>query len=97
MTPTLDAPLSVNVPSADLINYRFDQSDKKFEEMGNKLDVLLTQNSHFLDDIHVKALIEDTVKPLRDQLSSYRWYFRACFSATILAVITAAIAYVSQH
>jgi hypothetical protein len=83
------APTSVSVPSSDLINYRFDQSDKRFEEMGRKLDTLLLQNAHFLDEDAVKSLVRDTVKPINDQLASYRWYLRACFSAAVLAFCSA--------
>jgi len=90
MEPTLNAPTAVAVPSADLINYRFDQTDKRFEDMGNKLDQLLMQNTHFLDEDQVKRLVSDTVRPINDQLASYRWYLRACFSAAILAFASAA-------
>jgi len=88
MTQTLDAPATVTVPSADLINYRFDITDKRFEEMSNKLDTLLLQNTHFLTDEQVKRVVGETVSPIQDRLDSYRWYVRASFSAAILAFLT---------
>ena len=93
----LTAPTSVAVPSADLINYRFDQSDKRFEEMGGKLDQLLMQNTHFLDEVQVRQLVKDTVKPFSDQLSTYRWYLRACFSAAVLAFASTAFLIILNH
>lgn len=87
----LDAPVSVSVPSSDLINYRFDQADKRFAEMGEKLDTLLLQNTHFLTDAQVKVLVSDTIKPFQDRLDSYRWYIRASFSATVIAVMSTVV------
>lgn len=33
---------AVTMPSADLISFRFDQNDKKTDELGKKLDILTT-------------------------------------------------------
>lgn len=84
----LDAPVSVSVPSSDLINYRFDQADKRFAEMGEKLDTLLMQNAHFLNDQQVKSLVAETMKPFQDRLDSYRWYIRAAFSAAVISFLS---------
>jgi hypothetical protein len=89
MAPTLDAPASVSVPSADLINYRFDQSDKKFEEMNKKLDQILLQNAHFLSEAQVEKLVAEAVRPTQDAMESWRWYMRAMVSAVLIALATA--------
>lgn len=89
MAPQLEAPTTIPVPSADLINYRFDQSDKKFEEMNNKLDQILVQNSHFVSEADVQRLISNAIKPTTDTLANWRWYWRAMFTAITLALFTA--------
>jgi hypothetical protein len=89
MTKTqIQIPASVTVPSADLISYRFDIADKKFDEMSDKLDTLLVQNSHFLTDRQVKSLVSETMRPFQDRLDSYRWYIRAAFSAAIVSFLS---------
>lgn len=92
----LDAPVSVSVPSSDLINYRFDQADKRFAEMGDKLDALLLQNTHFLTDDQVRRLVGDSLKPVQDRLDSYRWYVRASFSAAVISFLSV-IALILYH
>lgn len=65
MTKTTEIVPSVNMPSADLINFRFDQNDKKTDELGSKLDNL----------IHNFASKEelDDVKRRMDTWTKYGW------------------------
>lgn len=45
MTDKIEAPTpipAVTMPSADLINYRFDQNDKKTEAISRKLDKIVS-------------------------------------------------------
>lgn len=91
MAPNFEAPTSIPVPSADLINYRFDQTDKKFEDMSNKLDQILVQNSHFITESEVKKLISDSIQPTKDTLNDWRWYWRAMFSAIVVALAASVI------
>lgn len=92
-----EAPATIPVPSADLINYRFDQSDKKFEEMNNKLDQILIQNSHFVEQAEVQRMIDATLKPTQDTLTNWRWYWRALFTAMVIASGTAIVGIWSHH
>lgn len=89
MAQDFQAPTSVSVPSADLINYRFDQSDKKFDEMGEKLDRILVQNAHFVSESDTKQLITEALKPYKESITNYRWYLRALFVAFVTALGTA--------
>lgn len=97
MTPSLEAPTTVNVPSADLINYRFDQTDKKFEDVGTKLDQILIQNQHFVTEDRVAAMIADSLRPIHQTFEIHRWYWRAIFTATLLALGTAVANLILKH
>lgn len=95
MVAKLEAPPMVAVPSADLINYRFDQTDKRFDEMKVKLDAIFAQNAHFVDETRVREIVREIVKPTEDTLSGYRWYWRTLVAAVILAVATAVVSLVT--
>ena len=83
---------SIPLPSADLINFRFDQNDKKFEEMNRKLDAILLNQSSFVPEEKVQRMIDLAVtagiKPLRDTLSSYRNWGIAIFTAAVAVLCT---------
>lgn len=89
MSPNLEAPTSIPVPSADLINYRFDQAEKRLEDMNTKLDTILIRNAHFMTEEQIDKKIAECVDPIEKTLSTYRWYIRAVFSAALLAILTA--------
>jgi hypothetical protein len=90
-------PASIPVPSADLINYRFDQSDKRFDDMSNKLDQILMQNANFVTEQQVQKLIDNSLQATNDTLNSWRWYLRALVSATLLALATAIFNLLTRH
>ena len=85
----LEAPATNTVPSADLINYLFDQTDKRFDEMNKKLDAIFSQNAHFVTEDRVREIVRDAIKPTEDALGSYRWYWRSLVVAVILSIFTA--------
>jgi hypothetical protein len=89
MTAKLEAPPMISVPSADLINYRFDITEKRFDEMTRKLDAIFAQNAHFVDESRVREIVKEVIKPTEDTLGGYRWYWRTLVAAVILAIATA--------
>jgi hypothetical protein len=89
MSPNLEAPTSIAVPSADLINYRFDQTDERFKEMNTKLDAILTQNSHFITEDRTAKMIKEAVDPINTTLLTYRWWYRTLLATVMLAFLTA--------
>lgn len=86
-SPTPTIPL----PSADLINYRFDQADKRFEEMNRKLDTLLFQNSQFITEDKVQTMIDFTLKPINHTLDSYRRAITLTISGILVSLSTTII------
>jgi hypothetical protein len=96
MTAKLEAPPMVSVPSSDLINYRFDQTDRRFDEMTKKLDAIFAQNAHFVDESRVREIVKELIKPTEDTLGGYRWYWRTLVAAVILAIATAIIGFIMR-
>lgn len=94
MTAKLEAPPMISVPSADLINYRFDMTDRRFDEMTKKLDAIYAQNAHFVDETRVREIVKEVVKPTEDTLSGYRWYWRTLVGAVILAIATGVASFI---
>lgn len=88
-TQNVQAVPSIPLPSADLIAYRFDQSDKNFKEVNKKLDAILLQNSKFVSEDRAKEMVNEAIRPLNDTLNTYKRYFLAVFSAASVAVFTA--------
>jgi Flp pilus assembly protein TadB len=60
---------TVPLPSADLINYRFDQTDKKFEEMFTKMDNLGTSYLTKEEATAKRAEVEGRLKDHDDRLN----------------------------
>lgn len=96
MPPKLEAPTTISVPSADLINYRFDVTDQKFREMNTKLDTILMQTAHFVSEDQVSKMITEALAPTKETITTWRWYWRAIVSAVLLA-LAAAIASIFIH
>lgn len=97
MDQQLQAQASVTVPSADLINYRFDEADKKFAAMGTKLDAILSQNANFITEDKVNKIVTEAVQPIRDTMANYRWYWRAMFVAVLAALGGVVTALIERH
>jgi hypothetical protein len=93
----LEVPTTIPVPSADLINYRFDEADKKFATMSNKLDQILLQNSQFVTESHVEKMIDDATQPFKDTIANYRWYWRTVFTAMLLCMGGVIAALIQRH
>lgn len=80
---------SVQMPSADLINFRFDQTDRQFDELKNTLTKL---TNNFVTREEAQALREERdgrIAEITRRLDSYRWYMRSIISAVLLALFTA--------
>lgn len=77
------------MPSADLINYRFDQTDKKFVELGAKLD-------HLTNHFATKQDFAELQRRLDAHLSERRWKSRmlatAAYGALFLSLGTLVVA-----
>lgn len=96
---------SVQMPSADLINYRFDQNDKNvkelkdesaknFEDLNGKLDTLTNtfatkEELKVVDDVH-KA----EVAAINKRLDNFVWYWRALIIAVFTALSGAVIDFI---
>lgn len=85
------------MPSADLLNYRFDQVDQNFKEVKEQLAALVSnfitkEEAQMLKDerdAKIEALrIEhgNALKALTDRLDTQRWYWRAIVTAVLFAL-----------
>lgn len=78
-------------PSADLINFRFDQNDKILAALDAKVDRFLTQvvTSKELADAKVESVAQHlTLSNRIDKLESWNdWAMRLVLGAVILAVL----------
>jgi hypothetical protein len=87
----INAPAAVPVPSSDLINYRFDQTDKRMDEMNKKLDTIMVQNARFVPEERVQQMIDATMnsalKPIRETLHTYRNWALAIFSSAVVILV----------
>lgn len=70
---------SIPLPSADLITYRFDQTDKKFDDLNLKLDKL---TNNFASKEELQYVKEEADKTF----ANYRWYWRSIFTALLLCI-----------
>lgn len=81
---------SIPLPSADLINYRFDQNDLQFEKLNKKLDDMTT---NFVTQAYVAKLKADAdekhqnlQKQLDDIRSSAKWWVGTIIAAAGIVV-----------
>lgn len=77
---------TISMPSADLITYRFDQTDKKVEEL--KL-LVTTMTATFATN--------ERVGELEKRLDNYTWYWRAVFSGLIIALSGLVVALIQRR
>lgn len=77
---------TISMPSADLITYRFDQNDKKLEEL--KL-LVTTMSATFATN--------ERVNDLEKRLDNYTWYWRAVFSGLIVAIAGVLVALIQRR
>lgn len=94
--PTIEIPASVPMPSADLINFRFDQQDKKFDELNAKLDALTIG---FLTKEEARNLKEEhdkDISALWKKFDDQRWYWRAVFTCGLTLVAGVVSVYLTK-
>lgn len=106
--PQATAIPAIPVPSADLINYRFDQNDKALKEMKDestkRFDALNTK----LDDITTTFLTKEEAHSLKEEhdkdiraiwkkFDDQRWYWRAIVTAVLLCFATAVAELLTKH
>lgn len=98
---------TVPMPSADLINFRFDQQDKSikelkadnkqnFDALSNKLDML---TNTFITKEEARVLKEERDAKFREidkKFSSYQWYWRAAVVAILSAISMAAAGLIAK-
>lgn len=80
---------SVQMPSADLINFRFDQNDKNVAELKEMVGKLTT---NFLTKEEAQVLKDErdsAINAVNKRLDNWQWYWRALVSAALLALGTA--------
>lgn len=77
---------TISMPSADLITYRFDQTDKKVEEL--KL-LVTTMTTTFATN--------ERVNDLEKRLDNYSWYWRAVFTGLILTIAGVIVALIQRR
>lgn len=68
------------MPSADLINYRFDQADKQFAEISGKID-------HLANNFVTKEELQVVVNDLESFKNDRKWWTRMMTSASISALL----------
>lgn len=64
---------TISMPSADLINFRFDQTDKNIAALDKKV-VDLTSTYASKEELSI----------ISKRLDNYTWYWRAVFTAILL-------------
>lgn len=63
------------LPSSDLIIYRFDQTDKKIEDLDHKFD-----------SMGILYASKEELAAVNKRLDDYKWYWRTVFTALLLCV-----------
>ena len=86
---------TVPLPSADLINYRFDQADRQFDKLNKKLDDMTT---NFVTSAYVAQLVSDGDKKhtaLQQQIDDIKrnakWWVGVILTICTIAVAAVAI------
>jgi len=86
--------ITQNFPSADLINFRFDQNDKAVAKLDHKLDTLFEQivtpkemAEHKTDDALIHLDIYRRLDKIEGWGSKVTWLVLSCVIITILATI----------
>lgn len=80
---------SVQMPSADLINFRFDQNDKNVAELKEMVGGL---TNNFLTKDEAQMLKEErdaAISSVNQRLDNFVWYWRALIVAVLTALATA--------
>lgn len=66
---------TVQMPSADLINFRFDQTDKGMSELKDMISALAGT-----------FVTKEEFQDVNRRLDSYTWYWRTIFTSILLLV-----------
>lgn len=93
MVKKIDQPVAaIPLPSADLITYRFDQTDKRFDELNETLKDFAGTFMTKEEIMSLKAQHDKDISDIWDKFADLRWYWRVLFSSALLAVATAVAA-----
>lgn len=86
---------AIPLPSADLINYRFDQNDRQFEKLNKKLDDMTT---NFVTQAYITELKsesdakhKDFQKQIDDIKKNAKWWVGTIVAIAGIIVATVAI------
>lgn len=85
---------AVQMPSADLINFRFDQNDKNVAELKDMVGKL---TNNFITKEEAQMLKEErdtAIAAVNKRLDNWQWYWRTIISGVVLALATAIAAIV---
>lgn len=92
--PQVEGP---KLPSADLINFRFDQIDGSFAEIKQTLKEMTDSSIPRAELMLMKKERDEKLADLQNQINSLRtnslWWFRAIISALLLAGATIALTF----
>src|SRR5215469_10739603 len=84
------APATVTLPSADLINFRFNKIDENqldtnrvLAETNKKLDKIMVQNARLITEERAQQLINDATNPIYNTINGYRNWAVAVFTASV--------------
>jgi len=83
-----------NFPSADLINFRFDQNDKAVAKLDHKLDTLFAQivtprdmAEHTAADVLIHQELSNRINKLESWNGKVTWLVLSCVIIAVLASI----------
>lgn len=75
-SPDVPVQPTVAMPSADLITFRFDQTDKNIAALDRKIDSYAGT-----------FVTKEELESIKQQLSNYTWYWRSIFTALLLCIV----------
>ena len=85
------------LPSADLINYRFDQIDGSFKEIKDTLRNMQEQAVPRSEIMMMKKERDDKIMDIQDQVdelkANNKWWFRSIITALLLAIASFALTF----
>lgn len=88
---TTNAVPTIPLPSADLIVYRFDQTDRRMDGLNLKVDDGFNSLGSKLDNmVHIFATKEE-LNEITKRLDNWQWYWRALISAVLIALATSIV------